>query len=427
MDAASFQRESFLKEPVDDNAYSSINPTPETVYESELRSNAKLGGAIIRMIGREGYFPQWEAEANDAMEAAKINYGKDIDYLYLLAHQSQDESRPIGERQAWADAFTEQSIKIYGAPDPNIIKMIEDGGVERILEEYKGEVDAVRDWLISTYGDVLSALNLDDRTEELSPEEIITSFESGLEELKHKDPRWQDWQVVSYEGAILSCESSDKQIKVGNKRAPVAPKKLKGLFAHEVLRHGQTAVNASEIGIASALPYYINAEEGFAKIFEFALGEDPSTISADRYMDIAYTLGMLDGEKHTRRELVERILDGKRAKGEELTSKDTESAYKTANRVFRGTPGSDEVSGVFTKDISYFAGFVPNLEFIRQQLQSGQTIGQVMSLINTAKFDPNDPTQLNYVKSKIAQSHAPILPLALELPPAGNSSANPKK
>ena len=41
--------------------------------------------------------------------------------------------------------------------------------------------------------------------------------------------------------------------------------KLKSLFAHEVLRHAMTAVNGEELDINTALPQYINTEEGFAK------------------------------------------------------------------------------------------------------------------------------------------------------------------
>jgi Domain of unknown function (DUF1704). len=336
-----------------------------------------------------------------------------VDYLYLLSHNCQDESRPLEERQQWANAFTEQSIAIYGKPDIDVARIIEAGGGDSFIKNYQPMLDIVNGWLTSRYSYALDALKLNDKTEKLTPLEISQAFTDGLNALKANDPRLSDWEVVITEGATLSCDAGLKQIKIGENRAAANPKKIKGLFAHEVLRHCLTAVNGEDLGVVSALPRYISAEEGFAKIYETSFSEESQQAAMDTYADISWSIGDLDGEKHTRSQLIQRVLDRKRARGEKVTTKSERIAYNKANRLFRGTPGTDEVSGVFTKDISYFAGFVPCIEFIKQGLDSGKDINEIMSFANAAKFDPNDPAQSKYIQSKIMDRYLPKLPLAL--------------
>ncbi|MDR2524281.1 MAG: flavohemoglobin expression-modulating QEGLA motif protein [Candidatus Nomurabacteria bacterium] len=412
------KKEQFLAEPVDDNAYTTVNPTPETKYTDSLKSDASvLEGRINTLVGREWDFPGWEGEATDAMEAEKVRYNADVDYLYLLAHNSQDESRSIAERQQWADAFTEQSIKIYGRPDPDVAKIIEMGGSEQLMERYNPTLAAVKDWLMGKYGDVFDAMGLNEKTDKLPPSEIFDAFSMGLNKLKENDPRWSEWKIeFKPDATVLSCESAKKTIFIGEKRQSAEPKSLMGSFAHEVLRHAATAVNGEDLGVNSALPRYISLEEGFAMTFQIAMTGKTPTTSMNNYADIAWVLGDLDGEKHTRQELIERKLDRNRAKGKEITDKDITMAYNAANRLFRGTPGSDEVSGVFTKDISYFGGLVPALEFVKQGLEAGKDIDTIMSFANAAKFDPIDPAQKEYIESRILDRYLPKLPLAL--PPA---------
>jgi len=408
----------FLNEAVDNEAYKTINPTPETKYTDELKSSeVELDKKINIMIGREGHFPKWETEASDDIETEKVRYNAAVDYLYLLANNSQDESRPIDERRQWADAYTEQSIKLYGRPDPDVAKIIEMNGGEKLIEHYQPVLDAVKSWLLKKYGDVFDAMGLDNMTEKLTPPEILDVFTRGLDKLKSNDPRWLDWQVeMKPDATVLSCESADKKVFVGEKRASADPGKLKGLFAHEILRHGMTAVNGEDLGIQSALPRYTNAEEGFAKIYELALSGEIPTTSMEKYADIAWCLGDIDGQKHTRAELVERKLNRKREKGEKVTEKSETIAYNTANRIFRGTPGSNKVSGIFTKDLSYFGGFVPGVEFIKQGLDAGKDIDEIMSFANAAKFDPNDSVQRHYIESKILDRYLPKFPPALPAP-----------
>ena len=97
--------------------------------------------------------------------------------------------------------------------------------------------------------------------------------------------------------------------------------KLKGLFAREVLRHAMTAVNGEELDINTAFPQYINTEEGFAKIYELSMSWEFPQMTMDNYSDISWCLGQIDGQKHTRSELIERKLQRKSGRGEAVTDK----------------------------------------------------------------------------------------------------------
>lgn len=414
----SFAKQKFLNEAVDDEVLKVINPSVESSRQDELRSpESALGMKVNELIGREAYFPKWEDGASNDVEKEKIRYNEAVDYLYLLAYNSQDESRTPEERQAWADAFTEQSIKIYGKPDRDVAKIIEMGGGDKLLERYQPVLDAVRDYLLTKYKTSFDALGLDGKVEKVTSPEILEYFTKGLDALKSGDPRWSEWQVkMKPDATVLSCESAEKTIYVGDRRPPVEPNKLKGLFAHEVLRHALTAVNGEDLGVMTALPRYIGLEEGFARLYQQSISKDDMQQTMENYADIAWVLGDLDDRKHTRSELVARKLQRKADYGQEVTDKTKTTVVNSANRIFRGTPGSDEISGIFTKDVAYFGGFVPAAEFIKQCLEAGKSIDSVMRFANAAKFDPNDPVQVTFIEKKIIDRYLPGFTPAL--PPA---------
>ncbi|MBS7346252.1 MAG: DUF1704 domain-containing protein [Candidatus Sacchiramonaceae bacterium] len=91
-------------------------------------------------------------------------------------------------------------------------------------------------------------------------------------------------------------------------------------------------------------------------------------------------------------------------------------AESRAARIFRGTPGSDEVSGVFTKDISYFEGLVPGLKYIKNRLGAGDEIDEIMAFASAAKFNLYVEKHQKYVKQKIIGKYAMKSQLLLSAP-----------
>jgi hypothetical protein len=406
----------FLRESADGEAIVHLSPTTKSAQSAELKSQPSLDAKVNTIIGREAFFPDWQASSTDEAEAATISYNADMDYLLLLAYNSQDETRSVEERQRWADAYTEQSIKIYGEPDADFAKILEAGGWGKIVEKYQPVLSAVKDHLYKNYGKAFAALGLEGKTEQMPPEEIATALQNGLLEVQNTG-KLQGWAVELFDGAGVRTVADRKVIGVGSRTKPKDPQDVPGTFAHEALRHAMTADNAESLGIETALPRYLAMEEGFAVLYALSVTGRQEFGGIDRYVDIAFALGKLDGKRHTRSEIVNREIEREMQKGGALTEKLVKSANNYANRIFRGTPGRDDISGIFTKDISYAAGIIPAMEYIKQNLDSGKTIDEVMVLANAAKFNPNDPAQKQYIESKITDRYLPKLPLLLPAPP----------
>ena len=144
-------------------------------------------------------------------------------------------------------------------------------------------------------------------------------------------------------------------------------------------------------------------------------GEFPQ-LTMDNYSDIGWSLGQIDGQKHTCRELIDRKIQRKINRGQKVTEKTMKAAESSAARVFRGTPGSDEVSGIFTKDISYFEGLVPGLKYIKTRLDAGDQIDEIMAFASAAKFNLYDEQHQKYIKQRIMGKHILNSRLMLSLP-----------
>ena len=409
----------FIDSASDDNILDWINPTAESKSADELHSTDLLGDGLSKsLIENEPFFNDFrEITKSDDFYRLKTDEVIDLGYLSLFAYNSQDESRSIEERQKWADYFTQQSIKIYGASDPEVVNRIENGESAEIIKEYEPIFADVKNWLENKYKGVFEALETEGRTDKLSPNEVYDFFEAGLEALKIEDARFEDWKVeMKPEASILSCEANKKAIMIGENRAKMDPRKLKGLFAHEVLRHAMTAENGKDLGVEASLPHYINTEEGFAKIYELSMSGEFPQLTMDNYSDIGWCLGQIDGVKHTRQELIERKLQRKQNQGQKITEKTIKVAENSAARIFRGTPGSEEVSGIFTKDISYFEGLIPGLKYIKNRLSVGDNIDEIMAFASAAKFNLYDEEHQKIIKKKIMGKYAVNTKLLLSPP-----------
>ena len=387
----------FLTRNSDDGILDMINPTPESKNMPELKSSEKLENGVVRQFLRyEPFYGDFLVNTETEVEKDEAKARIDTDYLSLLALNSQDENRSNEERQKWADYFTNQSVKIYGAPDAKIVREIEAEKGEDFLEKYAPILGEVREYLEKKYADVFAKLDVDESEKKFDIEEISARFSAGLEALKLREKGFENWSVeVKKDSSILSTSGEDKKIFIGENRAEMTGAELKGLFAHEVLRHAVSAVNMEKIGIDTSLANYTSTEEGFANIYQIALGGKDPKVSMTRYADIGWALGMVDGKKHTRSEFLER---------KKMKNISEKSARNTAARIFRGTPGSDEVSGVFTKDIAYFDGLVSGLEYISRKEKEGENLAEILTFAESAKFNVNDEKQVKFVREKIVET-----------------------
>ncbi|MCL1929817.1 flavohemoglobin expression-modulating QEGLA motif protein [Candidatus Saccharibacteria bacterium] len=361
----------------------------------------------------EGGFEAEHQEINDELIRLKRqDVRSKVKHLELLAKHANDDSIPVDNRQFAADEFTKISIKMYGEPDPEVAGKILNEG----LVEFYGKYDDIRT-LVKSYlhGEYPGLFDLfgDDNQRWVGPSEIAELFEKGLNYLKSQNQKdWGDWQVLQVDSDKLSVSRSSKTICVGLHRSSDKLITVKGLFAHEVLRHARTAINGAKLDslLSSGLPDHVPAEEGFATINEFAIADKIPDKLVDRYVDISAALGQLrvtsgNHIRIKRSKLVLAVIERLRRRYPDKSQDEIENiAYAHVNRIFRGTPGNDAISGVFTKDVVYFNGFIDMLKYIRAELDGGKSIKEIMKFVELGKFDPTNSDHVDYVKNKLKQA-----------------------
>ena len=397
-----------------------------------------------------------ESRLNANMRRAEENQNS-IEYgdnrLELLRSQlafiafMANNSESIEIRRRWVNSFTEQSIEIFGAPDTDLATKLVQYQVEQLLigsgdtkavEDYRNsaeslglEVDfneslgerslnhmlnfehlghAARDFFNRKYGKVYDAMAIDSHEGLFSPEDIATTFEVGISELAQEDPEWLSWSVTrERDKNSLSVMSAKKRILVGMNRAEESGDRVAALFAHEVLRHALTSLNGSKndkkLGVG--LPGYLDFEEGAGIFSEYALTGQLKDELIDRYVDVGMALGYTnDGELVPRSKLLsyvmarENLRNQKRDETAKLTPENIEKkVYAHVNRIYRGTPGIDDIVGVYTKDIAYLEGFLKVGNYVDSEIEKGKSIDEVMEYILQGKFDPTNKSHADYVES----------------------------
>jgi hypothetical protein len=135
--------------------------------------------------------------------------------------------------------------------------------------------------------------------------------------------------------------------------------------------------------------------EGLGCFVEHALIGVAPTKMYDRYLDVAFALGTLGGQTHTRKQLFALVMARNtvraQAAGETLSESRLErEAWTHVNRIFRGTLGNDIV-GVFTKDVAYYEGYQKIMSFVIDELHSGVSVEEIWQLVTLGKFDPTNP------------------------------------
>lgn len=411
-----------------------FTPTTISKFETTLEYSGNLEKEAGKIVDESKRLS--EIRSTTGIEQATQQRDLDISYLVFIAFRLMSEG-DNNLQKLWADAFTNKSIELYGQPNteqadkllatqinslhklpaPQILQdqyadALREAGIDIQATteaassfEFEGAQVELANYLRATYAEVFDALNTSSYTQPLSPSEIAEAFDRGLSALKKKDSSWDEWSIDRNEDKdSLSVEASKKQIIVGMKRVNLSPKELDGLFAHEILRHANTSINGTKNGI-KALPGYLDFEEGMGVLHEYALSGTMKDDVIDRYSDIALALKTTaDGSRTPRSKLLaiassrERLRNSQLPLDEQLSDNEMDKkVYGQINRIYRGTPGSDSVVGVFTKDIAYLGGFLRAGEYIQKQLDEGKTIEQIMDYISQGKFDPTNQSHATYI------------------------------
>lgn len=340
----------------------------------------------------------WNAEKGslEELEAAKQQA---LQYMLMGSLALQRAVTPEAQ-QVWSERYTQATSELYGTPDAELARKLwydqqNDGEVDMPFLEAARQVG---EYLDKTYTPVYEALGLDDQVDKIDAAGVADRFEAGLRVLADQyDAAWSEWTVErNEEKDSLSVVASEKKIIVGMHRADMELSKLKGLFSHEVLVHGLRAVNGSKKSEALGLGLadYLDAEEGLGVFVEYAINGEVSEKNIDRYVDIAYALGLIDGQEHTRSELIEharsRAAKRNESSGAKKTAEDLEKeVYAHINRIYRGSLGDEHV-GIFTKDISYHKGFVEMGRFVSEKIDEGNSLESIMDYLTQGKFDPTN-------------------------------------
>jgi hypothetical protein len=388
----------------------------------------------------------WNAEIDSMQEESKA---RQLAFEYLLRNSDKVVSSHEGNRDLWADRFTQASIELYGQPElsdtahlmhdayNSFIPLRGQGNVsqshlETVLAAYypgavvydanpnlAANIDTHRErQAVRRYGEVLKRryqpiFDMVDATgkERFTPQDLGLVFTDALDWLtEHDDSAWGEWAAIPKEGTSLSVSPKERRIKIADRREPATVAATKGLLAHELLVHAARAKNGFKTGdqkLGLGLPGYADSEEGLGVLAEHAINGVLPEKAGDRYTDIAMALGTVEGVQRTRHQLFEvaypRSLVRAQTRGE--TTVDTANlaneAWVHVDRIYRGGLGDDRAThqAVFTKDIVYYRGYRQMVGFLADRLDAGYTAEAIYDYLIAAKFDPYNKQHVSRVEA----------------------------
>lgn len=393
-------------------SYSALEPTVVGVWEKQEDGTKQWkDGPASKKFEHANMEDFWNAD-EDSLDVQRAARKLATQYMLMGAFALQRAETPES-KQLWSERYTHSTTDIYGLPDANMARQLwteqQNGATEERL--FEAAAERVGEYLDSTYAPVYDALRLDDAPEKIYPVDIVERFRAALKVLAEQyDPAWADWTIEADNTRdTLSVVGVDKKIIVGMNRAPVTPGQLKALFSHEVLVHALRPLNGEKINeeLRTGLPGFLATEEGLGVFVEYALTGAIPEKNVDRYVDIAYALGVIDGQQHTRQELIDHAMARAAKRNEERggirEQVDIETeVYAHVNRMYRGSLGNEYI-GIYAKDIIYHQEFLNIGAFISRQLESGESVGDVMEYLLQARFDPmNDQHTAFLEKAKQA-------------------------
>lgn len=393
-------------------------------------SYPKLGEVV-----QANYRRQFES-ADDVFERYDADHEEALDlrlsheYLLISALKLQ-EAATDEERQLWSERYTAASVANYGQPDVNEAAVIAAqelplfidaarrsnlpaDALELLIDsytslarmydsessrfDYDDVLGRVNDYLIANYPAVRKALSGND-DQVLGFIEINRRFDKGLRQLG-----WQGWSLSNNQTAQMSVSPQKKTINIGKHIPDLSLKRVRALFAHEVLTHAQRAENGAKIDInlRYGLPGYVTSEEGLGMVLESAVeGVLPHRVG-DRYVDITLALGLSQQPALSRFELFRLTMArmllrlGSAAEAAERTVM-RRIAWQHVNRIYRGSLGNEFV-GVFTKDIAYYEGFKRMIAYLARY--EGSDFDTALEFALSGKFDPTNPAHRLYVHKR---------------------------
>lgn len=351
----------------------------------------------------------WDAEPESLEEkSAAMSLAKQYMLMGSLSLQMAGSERA---KATLSNRFTQASSEIYGTPDESFARQLwqdqEQGRGIEMGADIERVAASLADYLERKYAPVFDALERNLPESVLSAPEVADRFEAALEVLAQEyDEGWSEWGVDrNDEKDSLSISGSEKKIIVGMHRANMKPELLKGLFSHELLIHAMRSLNgwkqSEELG--KGLSGYLDFEEGLGTFVEYAVNGEISQKNIDRYVDIAYVLGQIDGRPHSRAELIGHAMERAQRRNESSASKTSpedmqKEVYAHVNRIFRGSLGNEHI-GIYTKDMMYLKGFLDSARYLAAEIEDGKSVDDTMEYLLTGKFDPSDPSHLQYLRT----------------------------
>jgi len=358
-------------------------------------------------------------------------------YLLNAAYRLQ-KAWTLPEKLFWSTQFTTTSVKLFGRPLSREVASIAAHELEYfetvvnelgINEEFAHPVLSAYQSLTSRraktlpvpetrYAALLGQLHqyylheytkpfkIFDRYAQnvpLHPDDIAESFDRALDVLKSQDPAWMDWTVVMTRSAKLAIDVHNKRILIGKRRAPILVNEARGLFAHEVLVHAQRAVQGAKRShdLMIGLPDYLAAEEGLGVLIESAMNGSVPPKVKDRYIDIALALGAWRRRPFLRNEMYTfcytRAVIRSVAANEPFDLDELEKTiWEHVNRIYRGGLGNKYLA-VFTKDISYYRGFINMANYLQKAANRGK-LTDSLAYMYSGKFDPTNRAHNEYMR-----------------------------
>ena len=370
-------------------------------------------------------FERYDADDEEALDL-RLSH----EYLLISALKLQN-ARNDDERQLWSERYTLASVDIFGSPDVSeaaIIAAAElpmlmdvakrsslpDKSIKLLIDsysklaklysndsnrfDYHEVIGDVKKYLYRKYSDALAELSGDDDAV-LDFMEINRVFNSALSRLG-----WEGWTISNNQTAQMSVSPQSKTVNIGKYIPNLTLRRVRALFAHEVLTHAQRAVNGSKIDInlRYGLPGYLTSEEGLGVVLESSIeGTLPNRV-ADRYIDISLALGLGGMDPVSRFDLfrltVTRMLLRLGPEAEVVDRAVMRRiAWQHVNRIYRGSLGNEFV-GVFTRDIAYYEGFKKMIDYLRRYQH--EDFDDALEFALSGKFDPINDSHRLYVHKR---------------------------
>jgi hypothetical protein len=378
----------------------------------------------------------WDSEEGSLEELSKA---KQLASEYFLRTADKVVSSHGGNRDLWADRFTQATVELYGEPEKEeatrlvrneygfLSQLKGQEGVSQehvnyLLDVYKPmlaentdvetdesavekEKEAIHEYgeaMLTKYKPLFDLVDEAGKTE-FTASDLQELFGTALEWLKENDDTdWGEWTVVDTDGTSLSVDASNRKIKIASRRESATAQDTRGLIAHELLVHALRGKNGYKTGdkkLATGLAGYLDAEEGLGILAEEAVNGELPEKAYDRYIDIALALGSVDGVQRTRKEVFDISFARQLVRGQvkgTVNKADIPSLERRVwghvDRIYRGGRGDNVGTrqAIFTKDIAYYVGYKQMAEYISEQLASGKDANEVFEYLSQAKIDPTN-------------------------------------